>query len=97
MGIRTITEMSKKQVQVLDTFNLNLIAGYSKYRNKNVSNAAKALINFFRDENPKALERKYRGRQWKSKDELDGDEETNIKVIPDTIDGADLLEEELKK
>jgi protein SDA1 len=62
MGIRTITEMSKKFIAVLDSFSLNLVANYSKYRNKNVSNAAKALINFFRSENPKQLERKYRGR-----------------------------------
>jgi protein SDA1 len=62
LGLRTITEMVVKNPQVISQFNINYLAGYSKYRNKNVSNSAKNLINRYREFNPQLLERKYRGR-----------------------------------
>lgn len=74
MGLRTITEMIQKHSAVLTTFNLNYLASYSKYKNKNVANSGKALINVYRQQNPRLLEKKYRGKQWKAKDELDEEE-----------------------
>jgi len=62
MGLRTIREMILKHEFILNEFNLNYLAGYTKFRNKNVNNAAKAIINHFRATNPKLLERKYRGK-----------------------------------
>ena len=52
MGLRTIHEMVCKNPGVLNNFNVNYLASYSKYKNKNVANSAKALINTYRDLNP---------------------------------------------
>ena len=65
MGLNTIREMCKKNQHLLDDYNLNYLADYTTYKNKNVSKAAKSLINLFRDINPKLLEKKYRGRYKK--------------------------------
>ena len=37
------------------------LATYYEYRNKNVSRAAKSVINFVREHNPMLLEKKFRG------------------------------------
>ena len=52
-GLNTIREMCKRNKMILDEANLNYLANYYKYRNKNVSRSAKALINLFREINPK--------------------------------------------
>jgi hypothetical protein len=46
--------------------------GYNEYKNKHVSQAAKSLINLYREENPKLLEKKFRGKDTEG---LDDDKE----------------------
>jgi protein SDA1 len=65
MGLNTIREMCIKHPLIVDAFHLNYLAGFYGFRNKNVSRAAKSLINLYRDLNPKLLEKKFRGRNKK--------------------------------
>jgi len=44
--------------------NTEYLSGYYDYKNKNVSMAAKALINMIRDVNCELLPKKYRGRNF---------------------------------
>ncbi len=37
---------------MIDEFHVNYLANYAKYKNKNVSNSAKAIINFYREVDP---------------------------------------------
>lgn len=46
----------------MDDFHLNYLAEFKNYKNRNVANAARSLINQFRDINPKLLNKKFRGR-----------------------------------
>lgn len=57
MGLNTIREMCIKHPLIVDAFHLNYLAGFYGFRNKNVSRAAKSLINLYRDLNPKLLEK----------------------------------------
>lgn len=41
--------MCERNIFVLDKFTLNYLADYWSYKNKNVSKAAKGLINLFRE------------------------------------------------
>ena len=49
----------------MDDFHLNYIAEYRNYKERNVSQAARAIINLFRDLNPDLLNKKYRGKPQK--------------------------------
>lgn len=90
--------MCSKNVYLLDKFTLNYLSDYWSYKNKNVSKAAKSLINLYREKNPMLLERKYRGRYNKDHKNMPT---TQDEVIPTyTIDrplsiipGSDLLDE----
>lgn len=44
---------------------------YYEYRNKNVSRAAKSVINFVRDYNPELLSKKFRGNHEREEEEED--------------------------
>ena len=63
------------------------LSGYYDYKNKNVSSAAKALINMIRDVNAQLLPKKYRGRNFNENEENEGEKGPKA-----GIDGADLLE-----
>lgn len=60
-GLNTIREMCSRNRVAIDEFSLNYLCDYYKYKNKNVSKAAKGLINLFRQINPGLLSKKYRG------------------------------------
>lgn len=62
MGLNTIREMCNKNIFILDQFTVNYLADYYGYKNRNVSKAAKSIINLYRDKNPRILSKKYRGR-----------------------------------
>lgn len=61
------------------------LATYYEYKNKNVTHAAKALINLVREINPYLLQKKYRGK-------IAGEEDDGTKIhknaVKSTIDGA---------
>jgi len=48
---------------MLDEFHLNYLADFRKFRNKNVAQAAKSIVNLYRELNPKLLKKDHRGRQ----------------------------------
>lgn len=62
MGLNTVREMCDRNIYCIDKFTLNYLADYWSYKNRNVSKAAKSIINLFREKNPMLLEKKYRGR-----------------------------------
>jgi len=61
---------------------------YYEYKNKNVSRAAKSVINFVREYNPSLLEKKFRGNK-----ERNGEEEEE-QVGTGRIPGVELLNED---
>jgi len=56
-GLNTIREMCKRNKLLLDDVNLSYLTNYYKYKNKNVSRSAKALINLYRQINPSLLDK----------------------------------------
>lgn len=54
---------------------------YYEYRNKNVSRAAKSVINFVREYNPDLLGKKYRGKE-RGEEEEEADQQTAKFRIP---------------
>lgn len=97
IGLNTIREICQKNPAIIDEFHLNYLAGYYSYKNRNVSKAAKALINAFRELNPELLERRYRGKQKNKSDKGDNkieDNELHFKkdIVNETIDGVELLD-----
>lgn len=94
MGLNTVREMSVKNPLIMDADSLNYLAEYKTFKNRNVSAAAKSLINQFREINPKLLHKKFRG-----KDQCENvDEEYNHLLqygeekVQNCIPGAELLE-----
>jgi hypothetical protein len=61
---------------------------YYEYKNKNVSRAAKSVINFVREYNPMLLEKKFRGND---RGDNDDEEENKKQGTAQRILGADLL------
>jgi protein SDA1 len=77
MGLNALREMCIRAPLMLDEFHLNYVADFKKYRNKNVSSAAKSIINLYRDLNPKLLKKEHRGRVLKYLE----DEEMENKIL----------------
>jgi len=46
----------------MDEESLNYLAEYKSYKERNVSAAARSLVNLYRDLNPELLGKKHRGR-----------------------------------
>lgn len=65
VGLNAIRELCARNPLVMSEDILQDLAQYQKYKNKNVSIAAKSLINLFRVKNPSLLSRKDRGRPMK--------------------------------
>lgn len=61
MGLNGLREILIKNWGIIDEFQVNYLAEYTTYKNKNVSSSAKSIVNFFRDVNPMLLEKKHRG------------------------------------
>ncbi len=62
-------------------------------RNKNVAASAKSIINFYREVNPKLLEKKYRGRFFQGDQEYNEILKYGQDQVANTIQGVDLLEQ----
>lgn len=65
MGLNVLREVFIKNPLLFDQDMLNYLCGYYEYKNRNVSSAAKSLINAVRDSHPEMLEKKFRGRTQK--------------------------------
>ncbi|CAD8054780.1 unnamed protein product [Paramecium sonneborni] len=95
MGLRGIYEILQKHPKILDKDNITYLIHYIKYKNRNVSQAARSILNHFKDTNPQLLDKRLRGNKWKSTEELDGEFDDNfIQQITIGIDGAELLQQE---
>lgn len=68
IGLNTLREIFKKMPSIVTEEMMLYLCTYYEYRNKNVSRAAKSVINLVRSYNPMLLERKYRGNDKKSTD-----------------------------
>ena len=68
---------------------MGYLATYYDYKNKNVSRAAKSVINFIKEYNPQLLPKKFRTRVMH---EEEGEEEE--RKVHNRIPGAELLEQE---
>jgi len=62
VGLNAIREICARNPEVMDEDLLQDLCQYQKYKNKNVSSAAKSLIHLYRLKNPSLLSRKDRGR-----------------------------------
>lgn len=62
VGLNAIREICARNPDVMDEDLLQDLTQYQKYKNKNVSSAAKSLIHLYRIKNPNLLSRKDRGR-----------------------------------
>jgi protein SDA1 len=93
MGLNVLREMCNKNHLIMDEFHLNYLAEYRDYKNKNVSSAAKSIINLFREVNPKLLQKKYQGRRLEEALAANPSEKYGEDRVGETIDGAEALGE----
>ncbi|GFV39021.1 protein SDA1 homolog [Trichonephila clavipes] len=70
VGINAIREICARCPLAMDTDCLDDLAQYKKFKNKNVTEAAKSIINLFREINPKMLKRKFKIRPTEAVKEL---------------------------
>ena len=90
IGLNTLREVFKKMPSIITEEMMLYLATYYEYKNKNVSRAAKSLINFVKEYNPMLLEKKYRGNDRGGDD--DQEQQENKRHGPnDRINGASLL------
>ncbi|CAG9463549.1 unnamed protein product [Pedinophyceae sp. YPF-701] len=94
IGLKTVREMCLRQPLVMDEDLLQDLVQYKKHRDKQVSAAARSLMALFREIAPGMLERKDRGRGHEIERTLGTYGE---RKVSDRIEGADLLEQALKK
>ena len=86
VGLNTLREIFRKMPSIINEEMMLYLGTYYEYRNKNVSRAAKSVINFVKAYNPMLLEKKYRGN-----DRGDNEEEDEKKGPCSRLIGADLL------
>lgn len=93
VGLRTVRELCLRQPLVMSEDLLQDLVMYKKFREKEVSNAARALLSLFREIAPHMLERKDRGRGADADARLAvyGHAEVQTRVA-----GADLLEKAIR-
>ncbi|GFY53345.1 protein SDA1 homolog, partial [Trichonephila inaurata madagascariensis] len=70
VGINAIREICARCPLAMDSDYLNDLAQYKKFKNKNVTEAAKSIINLFREINPKMLKRRFKIRPTEAVKEL---------------------------
>ncbi|GFQ96703.1 protein SDA1 homolog, partial [Trichonephila clavata] len=70
VGINAIREICTRCPLAMDSEYLDDLAQYKKFKNKNVTEAAKSIINLFREINPKMLKRRYKIRPTEAVKEL---------------------------
>uniref|UniRef100_A0A7R9V1A5 Protein SDA1 n=2 Tax=Chlamydomonas euryale TaxID=1486919 RepID=A0A7R9V1A5_9CHLO len=89
IGLKTVRELCMRAPLVMNEDLLQDLALYRKYRDKEVSSAAKGLIGLFREINPAMLSKKDRGRGA----DLDAKPRSYGEVdLKERVDGAELLE-----
>ncbi|CAL1275812.1 unnamed protein product [Larinioides sclopetarius] len=71
VGINSIREICVRCPLAIDQDLLHDLAQYEKYKDKNVTMAAKSLIKLFREINPKLLQRKFRSRPTEATKQID--------------------------
>lgn len=62
IGLNAIREILLRMPLALDEAQIEYLVGFRTFRNSSVVNAAKSLINYFRDVCPQLLPKKFRGR-----------------------------------
>lgn len=62
IGLNTIREIYSKFCSIITEEAMTYLCTYYEYKNKNVSTAAKSVINLVREINPYLLEKKFRGK-----------------------------------
>ena len=93
IGLNSIREILLRMPLALDESQIEYLVGFRTFRNSSVVNAAKSLINYFRDVCPNLLPKKFRGRFTKLDDDnrkedlVYGRQKVNF-----GIDGIELLE-----
>lgn len=92
IGLNTIREILTRMPLAVDEAQIEYLVQFRTFRNASVVNAAKSLVNFFRDVCPNLLPKKFRGRFTKIDD--DNNKESLIygkQKLNYDIDGLDLL------
>ena len=93
-GFNTIREMCNKNPLLLDGDSADYLISYIEFKNRNVSKAAKSLLNLFREINPMLLHKKLRGQEWREngcKTGFEDEMKFGKEKIYDKIEGAELL------
>lgn len=84
MGLNAVREICARMPQAIEKDNLAYLIDFKEFKNRSVSNAAKALLNLYRDINPELLPLKLRGRENKeqplSADKGLGGRETGLEL-----------------
>ncbi len=91
MGLNAVREMCVKNHLIMDEFHLNYLAEYRDFRNKNVSSAAKSIINLFREQNPKLLNKKFQGRRLEAENSAHPAAKYAETYVAETIEGSAAL------
>lgn len=69
IGLNAIREILTRMPLALDEAQIEYLVSFRHFKNLSVSNAAKSLINYFRDVCPQLLPKKFRGRFQETQDE----------------------------
>ena len=94
IGLNAIRELLLRMPLALDESQIEYLVAFRSFRNSSVVNAAKSLINYFRDVCPHLLPKKFRGRFTKLDDD-NRKEEVMVygrQRINYNIDGIELLQ-----
>ena len=92
IGLNTLREIFKKMPSIINEEMMLYLCTYYDYRNKNVSRAAKSVINFVREYNSKLLEKRFRGNVRSEENEENEKNQGPVSRIP----GVELLQKEGK-
>jgi protein SDA1 len=89
IGLNTLREIFKKLPSIITEEMMLYLTTYYEYRNKNVSRAAKSVINYVREYNRDLLPKKFRGKERHDGEEEEEENEEGGKRIP----GVEFLEQ----
>lgn len=92
VGLNSIRELCARNPLVMNEDLLQDLVQYQKYKNKNVSIAAKSLVMLFRMKNPELLNRKDRGKPTMASAEIKAPQYGQSNAVP-YLAGAEALDE----
>lgn len=93
IGLNTLREIFKKLPSIITEEMMLYLCTYYEYKNKNVSRAAKSVINFVREYNSALLTKKFRGKgNHGAEEEVEGEGEESKKDATWRIPGVEYLE-----